>query len=113
MKTSTPLDPHAHDTVTALRRLRVSRRATLATVVSGPAATLIALMTRNVFTALVLIMLWLPILVTAVLFQVSLVCPHCGKPFYRNVSYRGVLPGGSMDVLARHCLNCGASPRNT
>ena len=88
------------------RLLRGSRIATLTVLVAGPASTVVAVWVNQVFTAIVIVMTWLPAVALAAIFQASLVCPYCGKPFFRSQTRRRFTLDGATNLFATHCAHC-------
>jgi len=95
-------DPAPHG---RLRALRLSRIVTFSVALAGPLFTAVAYLSDQGFTALAIVMTWVPAFGLAALFQASLVCPRCGRPFFRSATRRS--PAGTLDLLTRRCEHCG------
>ena len=92
--------------------LRASRFATLLVIALGPALTAGLVFTNRIFGALVVVMTWMPCFLLAIVFQTSLVCPRCGRPFFRAGSRGSALRGRQANLFAGACLHCGGGTRN-
>lgn len=88
------------------RLLRGSRIVTMVILAAGPLATVAMVAVDQVFTAIVIVMTWMPALILAALFQASLVCHHCGKPFFRSDTRRRLTLDGTTNLFATHCPHC-------
>jgi hypothetical protein len=92
------------------RRLLVGSRVVSATIaLLGPVCLLLSARAGDVFASLVTVMTWMPAVILAVVFQTSLACPRCGRPFFRAGTRLQALVGKYANLLSNRCLHCGVT----